>query len=320
MMTTLLEFREIIKRFYGKYDIFVRPVVRFLLALASFLLINGQVGFMQQLRNPLISVGLSVICAILPVNAIVVFAGILIVAHAYALSLEVCLITVAVLAVMYLLHFRISPKFGIFMVITPICHMLGIPYVVAIAGGLLFGIGAAIPAGCGTLLYYFLNYLTMNSTSLGTGDVVGSPTKVVSLLEGVFGNKEMFLCIAAMMVTVCVVYFIRRLAMDHSWELAIGIGTVINIVIHLLGALLPNVTTKILPLLIGSLVSAGIAFIVKFFAFSVDYTRTERVQFEDDEYYYYVKAVPKNVIAAPNKTVKRFVSRDKQTKISKKAD
>lgn len=29
------------------------------------------------------------------------------------------------------------------------------------------------------------------------------------------------------------------------------------------------------------------------FFFSVDYSRTENVQFEDDEYYYYVKAVPK---------------------------
>ena len=40
--------------------------------------------------------------------------------------------------------------------------------------------------------------------------------------------------------------------------------------------------------------------------FSVDYSRTERVQFEDDEYYYYVKAVPKVVVATPEKTVKHI--------------
>ena len=33
--------------------------------------------------------------------------------------------------------------------------------------------------------------------------------------------------------------------------------------------------------------------ILEFFLFHVDYKRTERLQFEDDEYYYYVKAVPK---------------------------
>ena len=31
-----------------------------------------------------------------------------------------------------------------------------------------------------------------------------------------------------------------------------------------------------------------------FFFFSVDYTCTEYVQFEDDDYYYYVKAVPRD--------------------------
>ena len=46
--------------------------------------------------------------------------------------------------------------------------------------------------------------------------------------------------------------------------------------------------------------------IVKFFVFSVDYTRKERLQFEDDEYYYYVKAVPKSSVTIPEKTVKRI--------------
>ena len=45
--------------------------------------------------------------------------------------------------------------------------------------------------------------------------------------------------------------------------------------------------------LIGLLVSVMLAMIYNFFFFSVDYTRTEYVQFEDDDYYYYVKAVPK---------------------------
>ena len=87
-----------------------------------------------------------------------------------------------------------------------------------------------------------------------------------------------------------------------------------NIVVHLSGALLPGVTVGIIGLLLGSFASAALAFGIKFFVFSVDYSRTERVQFEDDEYYYYVKAIPKNVIAEPKKTVKKIVSQKKQTK------
>ena len=54
-----------------------------------------------------------------------------------------------------------------------------------------------------------------------------------------------------------------------------------------------------------------VSMIVKLFVFSVVYTRTEYLQFEDDEYYYYVKAVPKVSVAIPEKTVKRINERQK---------
>lgn len=320
MIATLLEVRGFIKRFYAKYDVYVKPALKFILSLVSFLTINSKIGFMQQLRSPLTALVLAAVCAFLPLNCTVVFAGILMIAHAYALSLEACAVTAGIIAVMYLLYFRISSRMGVLLLITPLCFIVGIPYVVPLLGGLLFGPAAAIPTGCGTVMYYLLNYMSQNSTSLGTGEVDGGATRVASLVDSLVSNKEMFLCAVAMMVTVLVVYFIRRLSVDHSWELAIGIGTVVNIVIHLSGALLPEVTVDIVGLLVGSVVSAAIAFLVKFFVFSVDYTRTERVQFEDDEYYYYVKAVPKNVISAPKKTVKRIAGQKKQTKTIKRID
>ncbi len=320
MITTLLEGRELIKRFYTKYDTYIRGVLKFLLALTCFLLLSSKVGFMQQLRNPLIAAGLAVFCAFLPMNMIAVFGGILMIAHAYALSLEACAVTAAVLVVMYLLYFRISSKLGILLVITPISYVLGIPYVIPMVGGLLCGPAAAVPAGCGTVIYYLLKYMSMNSTSLGTGEIEVGATKVASLVDGLVTNKEMFLCVIAMVLTVLVVYTIRRMSVDHSWELAIGVGVVTNLVIHLAGAFLTGVTIRIISLLVGSAVAALIAFVIKFFVFSVDYTRTEKVQFEDDEYYYYVKAVPKNVIAAPKKTVKKIVSQKKQVKTIKRID
>jgi len=47
---------------------------------------------------------------------------------------------------------------------------------------------------------------------------------------------------------------------------------------------------------------------VQFFKFNLDYSRTEKVQFEDDEYYYYVKAVPKMTVATPEKKVKKITT------------
>ena len=44
--------------------------------------------------------------------------------------------------------------------------------------------------------------------------------------------------------------------------------------------------------------------------FNVDYSRTENVQFEDDEYFYYVKAIPKMSVEAKDVSVKRMRYRD----------
>ena len=49
-----------------------------------------------------------------------------------------------------------------------------------------------------------------------------------------------------------------------------------------------------------------IAFVIQFLFMDLDYDRTERVQFEDDDYYYYVKAVPKKMVAVREVTVKHF--------------
>ena len=56
------------------------------------------------------------------------------------------------------------------------------------------------------------------------------------------------------------------------------------------------------------ILSLLLAVVLQFFVFNVDYSRTEKVQFEDDEYYYYVKAVPKISVARPEKQDKQINS------------
>ena len=53
-------------------------------------------------------------------------------------------------------------------------------------------------------------------------------------------------------------------------------------------------------------VSGLLAGVYRFFVFHVDYSRTEYTQFEDDEYFYYVKAVPKVTVTAPAPQVRKI--------------
>jgi len=46
-------------------------------------------------------------------------------------------------------------------------------------------------------------------------------------------------------------------------------------------------------MILGTVISMLLVFVAQFFRVVLDYTSVEHVQFEDDDYYYYVKAVPK---------------------------
>lgn len=124
------------------------------------------------------------------------------------------------------------------------------------------------------------------------------------VIDGLLGNKAMFITIVAFAATVVVVYFIRRLSVDYSWTIAMITGALLDVLILLFGDLMYNTKLSIMGVIVGSVVSVLLVKVLEFFIFNIDYSRTEFVQFEDDEYYYYVKAVPKNTVAAPQKRVK----------------
>ena len=54
------------------------------------------------------------------------------------------------------------------------------------------------------------------------------------------------------------------------------------------------------------LISVLAVYVLDLFILAVDYQRTEYVQFEDDDYYYYVKAIPKIKVGASDVKVKHI--------------
>ena len=80
-------------------------------------------------------------------------------------------------------------------------------------------------------------------------------------------------------------------------------------VVTAMGSIALGVNISYGPLIIGNIVAAVAGLVLELFLFSVDYARSERLQFEDDEYYYYVKAIPKVAMTTPEKTVKKINER-----------
>lgn len=136
-MTDLLELREKVKALYSKNEVFITPVIKFLLSFIVLSVINGKMGYMTKIDNIAVVLIVSLLCSFLPNGAIVFFAAVFSLLHMYALSMEVALVGVCIYILVFLLFGRFSAKESLVIALTPLACSLNIPYIMPVAMGLI---------------------------------------------------------------------------------------------------------------------------------------------------------------------------------------
>lgn len=310
-MTQLLIIREHIKNFLSKFESYVRPMSKFLLAMVTILMINSKIGFAAKLTNFAFTLIISLVCSFLPLNFIMFVSAALVLLHLYSLSLECVIVVGVLLIIMFLLYFRFSPKDTILLLFTPICFNMHIPYVVPMSAGLVSSAASLVSVSCGTIIYYVLNFISDNAVYMSSMENETMLVRLKYIIDGTLYNKDMLMVVIAFSITIVVVNVIRRLSVDHAWTIAIITGALTDILVILIGDLKYETYVSIPWLIIGSILGFAVTAVIKFFIFNVDYSRTEKVQFEDDEYYYFVKAVPKNSLAITDRKVRKIKGQPK---------
>lgn len=161
-MMALLVFREKLRSFYGKYDAFIIPFVKFGLGLAVFFMLNINVGFMAKLKNPVIPVVLALACSFLPYGVISFLAGLVLLGHVSSVSMEMTLILAVLLVMVSILYYAFQPGDSYLLLLTPVFFYLRIPYAIPILAGLSGGLSGVIPVSCGVFVYYIMQYVKQN--------------------------------------------------------------------------------------------------------------------------------------------------------------
>lgn len=315
MMTKLLMIREQMRRMYGTYGTYIKPVLHFAVVLISMIIINSNVGVMELLKNPAVVAVISLLGAFLSMKLITVLLALVIVAHMSAISIEIGAMVFLIMLVMYLLFFRFTPKDGIVLIMVPLLFFIRIPYVVPIVVGMVCTPFSVISVSFGVLLFFILNYVGTNLDVIITAAATDGMGQMTKIAMEIFKSQGLYLTIIAFVMVVLVVYFVKRLSVDYSWIIAVISGGVLCIVVMLIGALSFDLkeTISVLSIIVGGIISVILALGIRFFIHSVDYSRTEFTQFEDDDFYYYVKAVPKIKVATPEVNVKRINARKVRT-------
>lgn len=312
-MTSLVMAKQSLKRFYSKYEVFIQPVLKFFVALICLSIINSRLGYMTQLNSFAIVLMAALMCSFLPENFIVFISAIFTLLHVYKLSLECVLVVAALFIILFLFYFRFSPRDTIAVLLTPICFVLKIPYVMPIAAGLLGGPASAVSVGCGVVVYYVIDALVGGAGSISSMADEEMTTRLKYAIDTVLNNKPMLATVLAFAITIVIVYTIRQFRINYSWYIAIGVGALSDIVLMLVFDLIFSTNVSMGGMLLGTLFGILVGFVLTFLFFHVDYTRTEKLQFEDDEYVYYVKAVPKVTVTSSHKKIKKINTNKKHS-------
>ncbi|HHT96482.1 MAG TPA: hypothetical protein GXZ90_01125 [Clostridiales bacterium] len=308
-MISLLDFREKIKDLYQRYDLYIKIFAKFIFAFFVFVTIKEEIGFDPRLNKLIIILALSIISSIMPSSIVVLLAMLVSVLNVFYISNILSVLILLIVLILYFLFARYTPKYGYLLLLVPLLFTFNVAYLVPILLGVIATPITIIPTSCGIIIYYLLKVVknAVNiQTNIGVEDVLQLYTYVIDKL---INNKHLIMTIVIFAMITIITYYIRRMKFDYSHEISIVAGGLTCLFGFLISDLTLDVSDQIFGMILGTVISMVIVLIFNFFNFTLDYSGKEYVQFEDDSYYYYVKAVPKLMISAPEKNVKIFIDR-----------
>ncbi len=307
MNTTMAGARGQLGSFYARYSQIIDKLTRGVIAFLIFVAINSMTGYMKRLDSTVVALGLAVICAFLPTPFTTLLGFALLLAHLSKLSLPVMGVAAALFLIMYAVYFHFTPRHTIFLLLVPLAFWLKIPVVIPIAYGLVGTPVLAYPIALGCIMYYTIDYIHASAKTFDVTGVTSIIDRLSTMVRKILTNKEMWLYVLAFVVCLWAVSIIRRRDLRHGWKIAVFMGALVDLLILTIGAAVLSVKLNLGMILLGHLLGVAIGMVMDYLFFNVDYKHKETLQFEDDDYVYYVSAIPKvRSGEEPQREVKRL--------------
>ena len=297
-MDTLLKVRGTVKKIYSEYETPVRIIIKFIFYLLTLNYITAQLGYYNMLNLLPIRLFLAVISAFLPVSIGVFIIAVVALLHLFKLSRFMGALATVLFIIAYFLYLKFAPSQGIFLLAIIVLSPLHLQYAVALMLGLFFGPATIVPSAMALILVSFIKFMKTAAESMGAGfNIESTMAGYQQVIDGVMGDKNMILMIVVLAVVIVLAYVIAKIPFDYSWYVAIGVAAIAGLIVDVAGSAVLGADSNIAGTVLGMIIGVVIAVILQFFKCIVDYPKKEYLQFEDDDYYYYVKAIPKLGVA-----------------------
>lgn len=303
----ILIIREKYIQLYKSYERIILPIVKFSAVLIILLNINSTIGIMQSLAKPVATFIMALIAGFLSPSLIMIMIMGVVVAHTLSFNLILGVGILAIFCTIYVLFIRLYPKESLLILVTLVAFKFKMEYAVLLIVPLFGGLACLVSLILG-IVFSFANphvigIIQRSNISEPIEDMAISLVNV--MVQTILLNKDMLTTIAIFIIVFMIVYIIRNLPIDYAPYVAIAVGAVMNLVGFGMGILFLELNMNVLILILMTILSIILALIVKFLSSSLDYSRAEVVQFEDEDNYYYVKVVPKVCVSTNNTKIEQ---------------
>ncbi len=302
-MNVFLELRNRLRTAVVKYEKILNPVLMGMLMFLGLHTLRESFGYFEFLSHGLVCFAISVVCAFLPTSVCALVLGAALFLHLSAMSAEVAVLVLGLflLSIFFSRSYHAQQPFQL--VALPLLNLLGVPSISPLFAGLFAGWADGTTILCGSVIAFYLRTVRDNTAVLMDASLDYGALDLLSLM---IANPKFYVFLSAMTAMYAIVMFLRNRSISHAWLFAVIFGVLTELVIMLGGDLFMDEQASLPALLLGSLVTLLIGLLIYYLFQDFDYYRVERVQFEDDEYYYYVTAVPKIRITEEKKEVKEI--------------
>jgi hypothetical protein len=293
-MTQLISIRTKFLELYQRAGTIINASCKFIFAFIILMSARSMTGYNELCSKVFVVLLLSLVMAFLPSVANLIIAIFYLALQLYTASIMMSATIIAIAIILFCFFVRYIPKYSDAIMAMPVLYGIRLPFTLPISFGLFYTPITIIPTCIGIFAYYFLVGINKNIGTLEQVKNSDDPFEVyTNTIKSVISNQAMFSSMIGFSIVIIVVYIIRNLKIDYAFEIASAAGAAASMLGMFILMLRYEVGFGIAGVIFGSIISGAISYFIIFMVRPLGYAAVENVQFEDDDYYYYVRAVPK---------------------------
>ncbi|MEE3468078.1 MAG: hypothetical protein VZQ83_06535 [Eubacterium sp.] len=308
MMATLLIIRARIRHFFERHYLVIRGILKALAVLVVLLLLTSRFpdGFFADIRwiFPIIAILSGFVPDAIAIMGIVAVVGI----EVWQVSSVQAVTMLLMIAIFFLLFGRKAREQWYMLISVPTLSACEMGFSVPVVSALVASPSLVPAMVMGIIVRFSLEGVaeyTATAQRLAGDNNIFSPLQY--LINYLVSNRLFWVALIVYTLTFVVIYLLRRANFRYAPQIAILVGSIVLYTMVMISNIIWELELNLILTSILVIVTMGIAYLVQFMHISLDYHGTRKLQFEDDEYFYYVTAIPKYNVAVGDKVVTKIL-------------